>query len=101
MLVQVAVCYDDSRSVSTPCQALVILHELVSFIDSKELNTQTGTWNKIKKNYCYENCIFSPYLIATHPMTRADFYIATIGVAHAVYAIAGLEPTDLLEKNAR
>lgn len=37
MLVQVAVCYYDSRSISTPCQALVILHELVSFIDSKEL----------------------------------------------------------------
>lgn len=34
-------------------------------------------------------------------MTRADLNIATIGVAHAVYAIAGLKPPDLFEENTR
>lgn len=33
-------------------------------------------------------------------MTRPDLHIATIGMAHAVYAIAGFKPTDLLEENA-
>lgn len=37
VLVQVAVCYDDGSSIYPLCQALVVLHELVCFINSEEL----------------------------------------------------------------
>lgn len=35
------------------------------------------------------------YLVAPHPVTRSDFHISPVGVAHTVDAVAGVQTTDL------
>ncbi len=70
VFIQITMCNHNFGSIWSFSQALIILHELISFIDSEKL-------------------------VSSHSVAWSKFYKATVGVPHAVNAVSCFKASDL------
>lgn len=70
VLLLVTVSDDDGRVVAASGQTLIVLHQLVRLVDTEQL-------------------------VASHPVTRPDLHVPSVGMSHTVNAVTRLEASDL------